>query len=768
MKINKFSKKIIVSILTLLFALAMSMAAVNMLTAKADVTLDAISSFKMSDKQQLRIIEEPDSTNGVRFIASLSATDKATIDGAGYSSVEYGFFIMPSSYITSYGALNEENCFGDTPVYVWDDAVAGDGQYKILHGLNKPVEAEGGNYELYASVVDFYAKNLATKYVAQFYIKTTTEAGVVAYKFATPMTTYSSALDVASRAVASGDEGMDVVANTYLTQYTTYCTENSVTPVTATVTVNFVDSTTKTQVGSQTMAETPLGMELNASSVSFLTCPTGYLFDATANADFSAKVYADTTVTAYVYDAVATFALAAPYAGQYQTGKTIEVPAATFGELTSTVSVTAPSTSSVSLNDNQLTLDESGAYTVTYTANGVTGVSKTVQIYSVDTVSYLSSSDNSATWGKNGTYAQVSNWNKDTTLYINEVKDVSNFAIAKSNFIIQLRFQNDGSTLAYETLNVKVTDYKDANNYFIVQIFSNPEVRAAIIGRVIYSDGTMTTGVNGVCTMFNNDTLKDNAINILFDYASAKIALGGAENSIQLDTERWNGFTDGKCLVSMTADDWNVDSTSIHFDWIFDGRGYTVALDDLYISSGEPELGTLVGTSLSIPAGGYFTFENIDYNCGCVQCLALEIGITLGTYVGNFSITATDVADSSKWVKVTWTVATDSSFVVNVTDSTNATFTSASHSSTESNIGNNQIGLCFMTNAGGNSSYNGGNVGVGYILRGDGGGQHLPFAGAIEMSATVNFTVEVDATFSGTVTWLQDSNNTANWPAQYK
>lgn len=211
-------------LLVILSALLMVITAICGATfiAGADaVTPKSVSQieFVMKEGASIRLDD-----NGIRFSATMSEEDYLAINAnTAYKSIEYGFFIMPMYYQTKIGELNYENCFGANAKFFTDEADRAEGKYKILGAEGCKIFDNGSEYQVNGSVINMKDQNLATKYVGVLYVKATTNADSVEYKFAKDGAPRSM-VEVALRAIDAGqmteqESELNAYAQRYLTYY---------------------------------------------------------------------------------------------------------------------------------------------------------------------------------------------------------------------------------------------------------------------------------------------------------------------------------------------------------------------------------------------------------------------------------------------------------------------------------------------------------------------------------------------------------------------
>ena len=93
-----------------------------------------------------------DTPTGLRFRSLLSVEDYNALEAntAEYVQISYGMLIAPVDYLVTYGALNEENVFGQSPIYGWEsnDGESFGGDVQIVNVSSTSMvdyTDEGGN-----------------------------------------------------------------------------------------------------------------------------------------------------------------------------------------------------------------------------------------------------------------------------------------------------------------------------------------------------------------------------------------------------------------------------------------------------------------------------------------------------------------------------------------------------------------------------------------------------------------------------------------------
>lgn len=170
--------------------LGIGVGTINYQSAFAEET--QAQTFVMEEGASIRKKADGVDQGGIRFTATISQAhyDEYT---QGATKVESGTFILPYAYYTSYGAINEENCFGGNNIYYYTDEAGNDQnkdesrpQHKILNAQGTPRRLAGENagYEINGSVVDMLDENLNVPYIGVSYLKVTGAGEAISYYFA--------------------------------------------------------------------------------------------------------------------------------------------------------------------------------------------------------------------------------------------------------------------------------------------------------------------------------------------------------------------------------------------------------------------------------------------------------------------------------------------------------------------------------------------------------------------------------------------------------
>ena len=109
-------KKILTLALLTTFVLCLGGAFVFGSLQPVSVKADGITSFVVVEGASIRqaggiTASGKEVKNGLRFMSEISVADYESLGDNG-GEVNCGVFIMPYSYIESYGAITEANCFG--------------------------------------------------------------------------------------------------------------------------------------------------------------------------------------------------------------------------------------------------------------------------------------------------------------------------------------------------------------------------------------------------------------------------------------------------------------------------------------------------------------------------------------------------------------------------------------------------------------------------------------------------------------------------------
>ncbi|MBR4943743.1 MAG: hypothetical protein IKZ28_06885, partial [Clostridia bacterium] len=155
-----------------------------------------------------------DTPTGLRFRSLLSVEDYNALEAntAEYVQISYGMLIAPVDYLVTYGALNEENVFGQSPIYGWEsnDGESFGGDVQIVNVSSTSMvdyTDEGGNaWKAFMGVLtEVKGTNYSRDFVGVGYIETTDKWGNVEYKLADENDNVRSVSYVAQKALLAGE-----------------------------------------------------------------------------------------------------------------------------------------------------------------------------------------------------------------------------------------------------------------------------------------------------------------------------------------------------------------------------------------------------------------------------------------------------------------------------------------------------------------------------------------------------------------------------------
>lgn len=120
--------------------------------------------------------------NGIRFVSLLNATDYATLEGleANETSsvkVDYGMLVAPYDYEAKHGAFSKANLFGATPKYYIDGVTAENADLIKLGGFiydTLPNAKDSTDKAIYCSIVNIAEEQLTREFVGVAFIRITT------------------------------------------------------------------------------------------------------------------------------------------------------------------------------------------------------------------------------------------------------------------------------------------------------------------------------------------------------------------------------------------------------------------------------------------------------------------------------------------------------------------------------------------------------------------------------------------------------------------
>ncbi|MBQ8394347.1 MAG: DUF4838 domain-containing protein [Clostridia bacterium] len=154
-----------------------------------------------------------DTPTGIRFRSMLSVDDYNALEAntAAYSRVTYGMLIAPVDYVLEYGALNEENVFGENPVYGWTDGTdTYGGSVQIVNvsrnQMTDYTDDNGNAWKNFTGVMhDVKGTNYHREFVGVGYIEAVDKEGNKDYRFATSNDNTRSVSYVAQKALLNGE-----------------------------------------------------------------------------------------------------------------------------------------------------------------------------------------------------------------------------------------------------------------------------------------------------------------------------------------------------------------------------------------------------------------------------------------------------------------------------------------------------------------------------------------------------------------------------------
>lgn len=200
------NRNLLLFVLSLLFCVSI-VACVGFATVNAEATPKTLEEVALTMEEGASIrTNEP---NGIRFRSFMSVADyeglKANVgEGKAYKSAYFGMLIAPEDYLTTIGALNEENVFGEDAKYSYGDT-AEEGKTRIINVWSSEMNDFNGQKFFAGIITDVLGTNYNRKFVAQGYIKVTATDDTVSYKFAPAADNHRSVISVAQAAIANGD-----------------------------------------------------------------------------------------------------------------------------------------------------------------------------------------------------------------------------------------------------------------------------------------------------------------------------------------------------------------------------------------------------------------------------------------------------------------------------------------------------------------------------------------------------------------------------------
>ena len=201
------NRNLLLFVLSLLFCVSI-VACVGFATVNAEATPKTLEEVALTMEEGASIrTNEP---NGIRFRSFMSVADyeglKANVgEGKTYKSAYFGMLIAPEDYLTTIGALNEENVFGENAKYSYGDT-AEEGKTRIINVWSSEMNDFNGQKFFAGIITDVLGTNYNRKFVAQGYIKVTATDDTVSYKFAPAADNHRSIISVAQAAIDAGED----------------------------------------------------------------------------------------------------------------------------------------------------------------------------------------------------------------------------------------------------------------------------------------------------------------------------------------------------------------------------------------------------------------------------------------------------------------------------------------------------------------------------------------------------------------------------------
>ena len=155
-----------------------------------------------------------DTPTGLRYRSLLSVEDYNALEANKdtYQRITYGMLIAPTDYLLTYGALNAENVFGESPIYGWtDDAdVSHGGDVKIINvsrnEMTDYTDDDGNSWMNFMGVIyNLKGTNYHREFVGVGYIEAVDKEGNSHYQFAAENDNVRSVAYVAQKALLASE-----------------------------------------------------------------------------------------------------------------------------------------------------------------------------------------------------------------------------------------------------------------------------------------------------------------------------------------------------------------------------------------------------------------------------------------------------------------------------------------------------------------------------------------------------------------------------------
>ena len=209
--------------------IALAGGAVAMLKQESTVTANAITqtmelddvTFVMDKGASVR----KDTPTGLRYRSLMSVEEYNALEANTdtYQQIMYGMLIAPADYLVTYGALNEENVFGETPIYGWEDneGEAFGGDVQIINvsrtSMVDYTDEEGNPWKAFMGVLtEVKAGNYARDFVGVGYIETIDKWGNVEYKMADGNDNVRNVSYIAQKALLAGESDENSALNSFV------------------------------------------------------------------------------------------------------------------------------------------------------------------------------------------------------------------------------------------------------------------------------------------------------------------------------------------------------------------------------------------------------------------------------------------------------------------------------------------------------------------------------------------------------------------------
>ena len=209
-------KKSLISLIVVMM-LCFIMGLFTTITAFAEVTPKTVDevNFTMANSPLIRVVED-NSSNGLKFRATMSKNDYDALLAYGYDSLTFGIVIAPADYTVDGKDFTEENLFGEKAIYGWANYDTETGKWGKYEGDKTEIiniyrndliiDIDDDIAYLDAAITNIHYNNIARDFVARGYIMANDGADYAMANYAETKE-YSMAL-VAEKVIAKAkDEG---------------------------------------------------------------------------------------------------------------------------------------------------------------------------------------------------------------------------------------------------------------------------------------------------------------------------------------------------------------------------------------------------------------------------------------------------------------------------------------------------------------------------------------------------------------------------------